>query len=161
MVPSVFQQIAVLDATRTSRLTGPTAQTSIQMFDRRAFEFDSIILKGPHQIDSTAGRIILITGFEIGGTRGKTEPAVNAAQSLCLVEKLFLRRNQIIPSLATNSRPSRQSLSSSIPWLLMVLSAIDYLQVNGIGGNTPSGSKSAFRRTSNGDGFLAGAGLSA
>ena len=78
--------MSVLNAGGADRLASPAAQAAINMeLERGRFNGDFVFLNRTHQVDSTAGAIVLVARQDVGGTGFQTETAMHTGKKLVLL----------------------------------------------------------------------------
>src|SRR5882762_6176066 len=73
------------------------------MPDRSGCQAEAPLLHCAHQVDAAARGIILIPRFEVGGTGGEAEAAVNAGQRFIMIEKAWFGHGILASKLRKNS----------------------------------------------------------
>src|SRR5437868_859120 len=80
-----FQKLSILDARRTRSFARATTETTIDvLFKRWRIPLETTFMNGAHQIDAATRTVILVAGGDIGWTRFKTQPAMNASENFFL-----------------------------------------------------------------------------
>src|SRR5687768_10685622 len=78
-----FQQLPVFDSSRAHLFAGAAAETTINVpFKCRRLDRQTSFANRAHQVQPAAWSVILVAGDYVGGTRFKTQPAVNTSQQL-------------------------------------------------------------------------------
>jgi hypothetical protein len=78
VIACVLQQVAILDATRTSHFAGAASEAEIDVMDGRIAQRLPALLQCSHQVDASAWRIVFIAGFQIRRARRQAKTAMNA-----------------------------------------------------------------------------------
>jgi hypothetical protein len=73
--------MSVVDTRRANRFAGSATETTINMeFESRRAGCESTFFDGTHQVDAAARAIVFISREDVGGTRFKAQPAMNASK---------------------------------------------------------------------------------
>src|SRR5439155_3755591 len=77
-----LEQMSILNARRTCRFTGATAETAIDVrLKRQRIRLQPPFLHRAHKVDAAARAIILVGGRDVRWTRFKAQPAVNTSEN--------------------------------------------------------------------------------
>jgi hypothetical protein len=91
MVPGAFQELSVMDAAGTSRFAGATTETKIDVTNGSIGEGHGVTLESAHQVNAPPGRIIFISGLEVGRAGRETKTAMNTGQGFLVIQKCRCR----------------------------------------------------------------------
>ena len=87
VVASGFEERAVLDAAGTGGLAGAAAEAKVDVAHGGVGQRQAAVLERAHEVDSAAGRVVLVAGLQVGRARGKAEAAVDAGKRLVVIEE--------------------------------------------------------------------------
>ena len=87
MITRMLQQIAVLNTTGADRFARAAAETQVDVPYCGISKRQPAVLHGAHQVNTSAGRVIFVAGFQISRTGTKAEPAMNAGQGFGFVQE--------------------------------------------------------------------------
>ena len=81
-----LDQPPILHARRAGGLAGSAVETQLQMLANLRAKLQPTVGHCPHQVNSPARTVVLISQLDIGRTRSGAEPAVNAIEKLAVVD---------------------------------------------------------------------------